>query len=86
MTKEFIKYAGPALECRMGKRHAVAKVAVYRADGGVILQGESGRNMENIGRSVRITLDEWDNRPRDEYDHKVESKWALERCGFTFSY
>lgn len=53
----------------------------------VKLTSVSARNLDTIRRAKVVTIarDEWDDRPRDAYDYLVESRWMLNRCGWSIA-
>ncbi len=53
----------------------------------VKLVSVSARNLDTIRRAKVVTIPraEWNDRPRDAYDSLVESRWMLNRCGWSIA-
>lgn len=64
------------------------RVEFYKnANGSVTLKVVDGHNLNQIKRSgiVTISNEEWQDAPWDASDDCVEAKWAMRKCGWSFS-
>lgn len=70
------------------KKALLVKIEAYRnADGSVTLKSISGHTLGDIPQAghVRLSAEEWEDRPSDPYDDLQQTKWALTKCGWSWS-
>lgn len=70
------------------KKALLIKIEAYRnADGSVTLKSISGHTLGDIPQAghVQLSAEEWEGRPSDPYDDLMQTKWALEKCGWSWS-
>ena len=71
-----------------GRGSALVSVAmeIYSSEPDVVyLLPTSGYSGSPYGSPLRITLEEWENRPHDPYDSIVEARWALGLLGYSIN-
>ena len=70
------------------KKTMLVRIEAYRnADNSVTLKPVSGHNLAPINAvaHVKVSAEEWSDRPFNAYNDTREAIWALELCGFEVS-
>lgn len=67
-----------------GKKAYLVRVNFHESGDNVVLKSVSGYSLGPMKgvEDLTITREEYDNRPRDHNNDKVEADWALSKCGW----